>query len=97
MLPPAAAAEVTRQVALGLESLDGSGLFHRDVTPSNILIDRRGTAKLTDFGVPRATWDTSATGGGIVAGMDAAVASRLTVGGLFAYASTAVTARSSTR
>ncbi len=51
MLPPAAAAEATRQVALGLEYLDRKGLIHRDVTPSNILVDRGGTTKLTDFGL----------------------------------------------
>ncbi len=51
MLPPAVAAEVTRQVALALEYLDRKGLFHRDVTPSNILVDRGGTVKLTDFGL----------------------------------------------
>lgn len=50
-LPPALAAELARQVALGLDHLHRKGLLHRDVSISNIMIDREGTAKLTDLGL----------------------------------------------
>jgi len=50
-LDPEVAAELGRQVLLGLEHLDEKGLLHRDVNPANILVDRAGTAKLTDLGL----------------------------------------------
>ncbi len=50
-LPPFVAAELGRQVLLGLEHLHDKGLLHRDVNPANILVDRPGTAKLTDLGL----------------------------------------------
>ncbi len=50
-LPSALAAELARQVAQGLEHLHQKGLLHRDVNPMNILVDRDGTAKLTDLGL----------------------------------------------
>ncbi|MEO6811067.1 MAG: serine/threonine-protein kinase [Isosphaeraceae bacterium] len=50
-LPPAIAARITRQVALGLEHAQQKGMIHRDVNPMNILVDRLGTAKLTDLGL----------------------------------------------
>ncbi|QDV38228.1 serine/threonine-protein kinase [Tautonia plasticadhaerens] len=50
-LPPGAAAEVGLQVALGLEYLNLKGTLHRDVTPSNMLVDRGGTVKLADLGL----------------------------------------------
>jgi len=50
-LPAPVAAELARQVALGLEHLHLKDLLHRDVNPSNILIDQQGTAKLTDLGL----------------------------------------------
>ena len=50
-LPAADATELTRQVALGLEHLHQKDLLHRDVNPSNILVDQEGTAKLTDLGL----------------------------------------------
>src|SRR4051794_16119575 len=41
-IPPATAATLARQVALGLEHLHQKGLLHRDVNPMNILVDRDG-------------------------------------------------------
>ncbi len=40
-----------RQVACGLKHVHGKGYAHRDVKPSNILLDRSGVAKLADFGI----------------------------------------------
>lgn len=50
-LPVNIATELARQVALGLEHLHIKKLLHRDVNPANILVDRSGTAKLTDLGL----------------------------------------------
>jgi serine/threonine protein kinase len=50
-LPPPMACRIARQVALGLEHAHQKGLIHRDVNPMNILLDRSGTAKLTDLGL----------------------------------------------
>lgn len=47
---------------------DGSalGLIHRDVSPANILVSYEGTAKLTDFGIAKASQKSLETiGGGI--------------------------------
>lgn len=41
------------------------GLIHRDVSPQNILVDVRGSARLTDFGIAKAVYvmnDATATG-----------------------------------
>ncbi len=55
-LPPATAAEITRQVASALDAAHHANLVHRDVKPANILLAAGlGTehAYLTDFGVSR--------------------------------------------
>nr|MBN1228679.1 serine/threonine protein kinase [Anaerolineae bacterium] len=42
---------ITSQVASALNHAHQSGVIHRDVKPGNILLDRRGDAYLSDFGV----------------------------------------------
>jgi tRNA A-37 threonylcarbamoyl transferase component Bud32 len=44
---------IMRQVAAALHKAHGAGFIHRDVKPENILLTRKGEAKVTDFGLTR--------------------------------------------
>lgn len=52
-LSPSVAVDAIRQAAMGLGHAHEAGLVHRDVKPSNILIDGEGTVKLLDLGLAR--------------------------------------------
>ena len=52
-LPPARAVHVMLQVCRALEYAHAQGVVHRDIKTSNIMVDARWNAKLTDFGVAR--------------------------------------------
>ncbi len=53
-LAPAARAALLVQVARALGHAHAHGVVHRDVKPENVLVDREGRARLTDFGLGRA-------------------------------------------
>lgn len=50
-LPVNEALRIIRQIAAGLEAAHASGVIHRDMKPENVLIDRDGMARVTDFGL----------------------------------------------
>ena len=66
---PMSLAQIDRIIAQVGDALDyahSQGVVHRDVKPSNILVDQRGNCMLTDFGIARIVEGTAAftrTGG----------------------------------
>ncbi|GAA4838930.1 hypothetical protein GCM10023201_30310 [Actinomycetospora corticicola] len=80
-LPPTEVARIGAQIADALSAVHEAGIVHGDVKPGNVLITDDGIAKLTDFGVSRASWDTTATGGGLVAGTPGYFAPEVARGG----------------
>jgi serine/threonine-protein kinase len=52
-LPVARALSVAHQIGRALAFAHELGVVHRDVKSENVLVDREGTAKVTDFGIAR--------------------------------------------
>jgi serine/threonine-protein kinase len=67
-LEPGRAVRIVEQVAKALHGAHRIGLVHRDVKPSNILLDEDDFAYLIDFGLARGADETGLTGSGSVIG-----------------------------
>jgi serine/threonine protein kinase len=62
------ALRLVSDIAGALEALHARGLVHRDVKPANVMVDERGAAALTDFGLARGVAETVLTKTGMVVG-----------------------------
>ncbi|WP_234904110.1 protein kinase domain-containing protein [Mycolicibacterium frederiksbergense] len=60
-LSPKRSVIIIDQIASALDAAHQSGLIHRDVKPSNILVGQRDFAYLIDFGIARSANDTALT------------------------------------
>src|SRR5213594_4573048 len=56
-LPPHEVSRIVSQGAAALDAAHAAGVVHCDVKPANVIVDPRGIAKLTDFGIARAARD----------------------------------------
>ncbi|WP_245739858.1 Stk1 family PASTA domain-containing Ser/Thr kinase [Thermoflavimicrobium dichotomicum] len=67
-LPVDEAARIAIQICDGLAHAHENQIIHRDIKPHNILLNRHGQAKVTDFGIARAASSSTITQQGSVMG-----------------------------
>ena len=71
-VPKDKAIQIARQLCAGLAAAHDTGVLHRDLKPANVMIDGRGRARITDFGLAAVAEEIG--GGEILAGTPAYMA-----------------------
>ncbi|WP_258905833.1 serine/threonine-protein kinase [Actinokineospora sp. UTMC 2448] len=79
-LDDVAAARLWITMAGALAAAHAKGVLHRDVKPSNIIIDPDGNAHLIDFGIARSKGDSTLTATGMMVGTPDFLASETAAG-----------------
>jgi serine/threonine protein kinase len=77
---PEEAVDLAAQLGRGLDELHAHDVLHRDVKPSNVLLDGEGAAALTDFGLARSENSTRITRDGEILGTPHYLAPELIAG-----------------
>ena len=80
-LPPQQVAGIGALLADALDRAHERGIVHRDVKPGNVLVDRGGRPKISDFGIARGHGDDQLTQTGFVSGTPGYLSPELARGG----------------
>ena len=60
-LPPRRAMEIVADICAALDFSPRHGIFHGDIKPAKVMLNRAGAVKVMDFGIARAVADGQAT------------------------------------
>jgi eukaryotic-like serine/threonine-protein kinase len=80
-MDPGLAMDIVAQVATGLQAAHAAGLVHRDIKPGNVLINRDGRVKISDFGISQVPGSSRLTQTGMLVGTPAYLAPERAIGG----------------
>ena len=68
-LKPYAAMRIARDVASALGAVHQAGIVHRDIKPTNVMVDKTGSVRIADFGVATRTLGDGTSSGMMVGTM----------------------------